>query len=182
MFLHLLSEGSYTESSYTFWVTVPPLFEWRFLAHLSEGSYPIWVKVPSPFGWQFLPSLSESSYPVWVKVLHSFGDNLQDCAGFSLREKLLSQDLVQELSPFHQFSDHVHLAAIVIYLSHTKSPHHNPQGKQNWNSSHARCAKGKYIRVNMRNYWHLSLPSVRKLWHVFILLKPLAQSHLPHDN
>lgn len=57
------------------------------------------------------------TYPLHVQVLHSLGDGVEDSAGFSLREKLLSQDFVQQLASFHQLRHQVHRAPVVIHLT-----------------------------------------------------------------
>lgn len=43
-----------------------------------------------------------ATYPLHVQVLDGLGDGVEDGTGFSLWEKLLSEDFVQQLPSFHQ--------------------------------------------------------------------------------
>ena len=145
-----------------------------FLPCSREDSYPIWVTVPTQFEWRFLPRLSEGTPQFWWQPpgLRWLLSQRKTSVARSCPGALPLSSVQWPCTP---------CCHCRIPVTHKESPHHNPQGKRNWNSSHARCARGKHIRVNMRNYWHLSLPSVGQLWHVFIIiLKSLAQSHLPY--
>lgn len=53
-----------------------------------------------------------------MQVLQRLGDGVENSARFSLREKLLSEDFVQQLAPFHQLRHQVHRAAVVVHLRH----------------------------------------------------------------
>lgn len=64
-------------------------------------------------------------YPVDVQILHGLGDGVEHGAGFPLREELLPQDLIQQLSSLHQLRHQEHRAAVVIHLQqeNTNRPH-----------------------------------------------------------
>lgn len=52
-----------------------------------------------------------------MQVLQGLGDGVEDGAGLALREKLLPQDLVQQLATFHQLRHQENRAAIVVHLT-----------------------------------------------------------------
>lgn len=57
------------------------------------------------------------SYPLDMQVLQGLSDGVEDSAGLALRKELLPQDLVQQLTAFHQLRHQEDRAAIVIHLT-----------------------------------------------------------------
>lgn len=56
------------------------------------------------------------AYPFGVKVVDCLAEDLENSARFALREELLLEDLVEELSAAQQFGDNVDLRLVVIRL------------------------------------------------------------------
>lgn len=68
----------------------------------------------------------DGSHPLRVQVLHSPGDGVKHGAGLSLREELLLEDPIQQLSSAHQLRHQVHLLTVVVHLTqkHTHTHTH----------------------------------------------------------
>lgn len=74
-----------------------------------------------------LPLLLKASgetHPLHMQVLHGLGDGVENSAGFPLREKLLTEDFVQQLASLHQLRHQEHRPAVVIHLRHENKPTH----------------------------------------------------------
>lgn len=56
-------------------------------------------------------------HPLAVEVVNSLGDGVEHSTGLSLREELLSEDLVQQLTSFHQLHHQVYVPALIINLT-----------------------------------------------------------------
>ena len=62
------------------------------------------------------PSHGVLPHPLAVEVVNSLGDGVEHSTGLSLREELLSEDLVQQLTSFHQLHHQVDVPALIINL------------------------------------------------------------------
>lgn len=58
------------------------------------------------------------SHPLRVQVFHCLCDSVQHSTSLSLREKLLLEYSVQQLTSSHQLSDQVHLLPVIIDLKY----------------------------------------------------------------
>ena len=60
---------------------------------------------------------SLQAHPIHVKVLDNHSDDFHDTSGFSFREKLLLQNLVEEFASFHKFCDQIDVFAVLESVS-----------------------------------------------------------------
>lgn len=64
------------------------------------------------------------AHPLAVEVVNSLGDGVEHSTGLSLREKLLPEDLIQQLPSLHQLRHQVYVPTLIIHLtSHTPGQH-----------------------------------------------------------
>lgn len=66
------------------------------------------------------------SNPLAVEVVNSLGDGVEHSAGLSLREKLLPEDPVQQLTSLHQLRHQVHVPAFIIHLTYEHRERQSP--------------------------------------------------------
>ena len=64
------------------------------------------------------------THPLYMQVLQSSGDGVENGARLSLREKLLSEDFVQQLASFHQLRHQEHRPTVVIHLRYKNKTTH----------------------------------------------------------
>lgn len=69
-------------------------------------------------------------HPLAVEVVNSLGDGVEHSTGLSLREKLLPEDLVQQLPALHQLRHQVHVPALIIHLTHEHTRRHRETTRQ----------------------------------------------------
>ncbi len=60
-------------------------------------------------------------HPLAVEVVNSLGDGVEHSTGLSLGEKLLPEDLVEQLSSLHQLCHQVYIPALIIHLTHART-------------------------------------------------------------
>lgn len=61
------------------------------------------------------------THPLAVEVVNSLGNGVEHSTGLSLREKLLPEDLIQQLPSLHQLCHQVYVPTLIIHLRpHTR--------------------------------------------------------------
>ena len=120
----LLSESKVTDP---YRVRIPRVIHIQDVTGLQVSVYHLWrwrrkhsVKVILHFtGTSLCTCTDVFPHPLTVEVVNSLGDGVEHSTGLSLREKLLPEELIKQLSTLHQLRHQVNIPALVIHLTHS---------------------------------------------------------------